>query len=253
MIDWHSHILPGLDDGAKTVDESLAIGRQLFAAGFRTVHCTPHRLRGMYEIPANSVRAACAELQAVFTREGLALRLLPGMEYCLDEFFPDDFKDPLPLGQSGQILVETPSQPDLQLLKENVFLIRRAGYTPLLAHPERLAFLAPPATGSLLQGVVARLRGQLDDQDSVAGTPLAELLQMGCQLQCNLGSIGGYYGAAVQRQSERFRQLNLYVAIGSDAHNPDALQRFLQPSIDHLRKRSPHLCPSAVGDCSDVE
>ena len=110
MIDWHSHILPGLDDGATSIDESIAMGRLLVEAGFRIVHCTPHRLRGMYEIPVDDVRAACKQLQQVFDGEGVALELRPGMEYCLDEFFPEDFRNPLPLGDSRRILVETPSR-----------------------------------------------------------------------------------------------------------------------------------------------
>ncbi len=249
MIDWHSHILPGLDDGARDIDESLAIGRLLSAAGFRTVHCTPHRLRGMYEIPASTVREACAELQAVFDCEGVALHLLPGMEYCLDEFFQDDFADPLPLGNSRWVLVETPSQPDLDLLKENVFFLRRTGYIPLLAHPERLAFLAPPPAGNFFQDAVDFLRRSKDTPDAFSQTPLADLMQMGCLLQGNLGSIGGYYGGAVQRQSERFRRHDLYAVIGSDAHHPEALGRFLQPAIDLLRKESSKLCTLSVDDC----
>ncbi len=249
MIDWHSHILPGLDDGATCVDESLAIGRLLTEAGFSVVHCTPHRLRGMYEIPAAEVRAACISLQEVFDQEGVALQLRPGMEYCLDEFFPEEFRDPLPLGDSRRILVETPSRADLQMLKENLFLIRRAGYTPLFAHPERHAFLAPPPSEGVLQALAGRFLGGETKTEFPEDAPLAALREMGAEFQCNLGSIGGYYGSLVKRQVERFLGYGLYSAVGSDAHSSEALARYLAIAVESICRRPGDLCRGLSGDC----
>ena len=125
------------------------MARLLAAAGYTHVCCTPHRLRGMYDTPPAAMREGVVRLQAVLDGEGVALMLVPGMEFCLDEFFIDDFSsDPVTLGGSQRVLVETPSNANPQLLRENIFFLVRYGYVPLFAHPERHAFLAPPARNS---------------------------------------------------------------------------------------------------------
>jgi protein-tyrosine phosphatase len=236
MIDWHSHILPGLDDGAETLDDSLAMGRLLAQVGFTEVYCTPHCLRGMYDNRPVDVRAACFDLQTHFDREKIGIKLHPGMEYYLDEFFPDSIMDLQPLGESRFVLAETPSRATTQQLKENVYLIKRAGFEPLFAHPERHAFLAPPKSSGadLLAGVIRRLRREPPEEDLEA-TPLAALIEMGCKFQCNLGSVAGYYGQFVQKQVRRLIGLGLYRCVGSDSHNVQSLSGFLAPGIEELR------------------
>ena len=234
MIDWHSHILPGLDDGSETLEESLALGRLLAEVGFKEVHCTPHCLRGMYDNRPTDVRDACSELQIHFDREGIELKLHPGMEYCLDEFFPDYVADLQPLGESRFVLVETPSRASIQQLKENVFLIKRAGYEPLFAHPERHAFLAPPKQSGLHLPEMFSVMRRGELPEPVAETPLEELIIMGCRFQCNLGSVGGYYGRLVQKQVRRFIDLDLYHCVGSDAHNIRSTTDFLAPAIAEI-------------------
>lgn len=239
MIDWHSHILPGLDDGAETLDDSLAMGRLLAQVGFSQVHCTPHCLRGMYDNRPVDVRAACAELQSAFDRESIGLKLHPGMEYCLDEYFPEYIDDLQPLGESRFVLVETPSRASTQQLKENIFLLKRAGFEPLFAHPERHAFLAPPKSSGadLLTGFINRLRRESPEEDFET-TPLAALVEMGCKFQCNLGSVTGYYGQFVQKQVRRLLGLGLYRCVGSDSHNVHSLSGFLESGLEDLRDRS---------------
>ena len=236
MIDWHSHILPGLDDGAKNLEESLALGRLLAEVGFTQVHCTPHSLRGMYDNCPADVRAACADLQTHFDQEKISIRLLPGMEYCLDEFFPDCIADLQPLGESRFVLVETPSRASTQQLKENLFLIKRAGYTPLFAHPERHAFLAPanPTGVDLLPSFLKRFRKESPEEE-IDATPLAELVEIGCFFQCNLGSVAGYYGQFVQKQVRRLLHLGLYRCVGSDSHHQQSASGFLPAGLKEIR------------------
>jgi protein-tyrosine phosphatase len=236
MIDWHSHILPGLDDGAETLEDSLAMGRLLVQVGFTKVHCTPHCLTGMYDNSPADVRDACSDLQTHFDREDIPLQLFPGMEYCLDEFFPDYVSDLQPLGDSRFVLVESSSRASTQLLKENVFLVKRAGFEPLIAHPERHAFLAPPVqTGvRLFTGLLNRVRNETPVAD-FAETPIEELINMGCSFQCNLGSVAGYYGRLVQKQARRFIRSRLYHCIGSDIHHFSSASGFLSSAIQEVR------------------
>jgi len=230
MIDYHCHILPGVDDGCRDLDESLALAQVLTAAGFKEVHCTPHCIHGVYDNTPSSVRTAVEQLQQQITREGIPLRLHAGMEYYLDEYFPHKLSDVQPLGESSLLLVEFPMQHiDPEQIKEQIFQIVRKGYTPVLAHPERYQFLIPQEeTAGLLDGF-KRLFGkaQQESELSVPGL-LAELQQQGCLLQGNIGSLVGYYGRKVQENAERFQRAGFYRFWGSDGHHPEPTARFLE-------------------------
>lgn len=242
MIDWHTHILPGLDDGAPGVEEALAMARLLEAAGFQTVYCTPHCLRGMYETDPEQVRESVSLLQQQLIDAGIGLRLVPGMEYCLDEFLPERMDALLPLGDSRRVLVETPSNADPQLLKEDIFRLVRGGYEPLLAHPERHAFLAPPGSGSgRLRGPARRwfARGEDGFSTGIEGTLVDDLRLMGCRFQGNLGSFAGYYGSLVRKQAERFLAHGLYDCFGSDAHASAPLEQYLAPGLEKIADEMP--------------
>jgi protein-tyrosine phosphatase len=250
MIDWHCHILPNLDDGASSLDESLAMARILAAAGYTDICCTPHHLRGMYETSPESMRQGIAELQGQFSQNGIQLTLYEGMEYCLDEFFVDDFfREPVTLAGTNRVLVETPANAESLLLRENVFALTRKGYVPLFAHPERHAFLAPPPRKS--ESFSSRLWLKSKNNDSVndenlAETLLEELRQMGCEFQGNLGSVSGYYGSLVQKQEQRLRKAGLYKCYGSDGHTAESLERFLVPALESVRAAGSELLDSDI-------
>jgi len=137
MIDYHCHLLPGLDDGPQTVSESLDMARQLAAFGFREVCCTPHCIKGHYEISPVEVRNEVRRLQSCFAGEGIPLLLHSGMEYYLDEFFEQFAGNLLPLGESRLVLCEAPPQAHPGLVVEMIDLIVVQGFVPLIAHPER--------------------------------------------------------------------------------------------------------------------
>ncbi len=249
MIDWHCHILPAVDDGAASTDESVEMARILGAAGFTRICCTPHRLRGMYDTEPEAMRRQVRSLQLDLDRKGVGVTLLEGMEYCLDEFFVSDFTaDPVTLGGTRYVLVETPSNADPRLLRENIFHLVRNRYVPLLAHPERHAFLAPPprSSTSLFRQVRSWVGDLPDDADGLEGTLVVELKEMGCAFQGNLGSVAGYYGSLVRAQEQRFRQENLYSCYGSDGHNASSLEQLLEPALAQLGSAFPTLPPDGV-------
>jgi len=145
ITDWHCHILPGIDDGAKTLDDAIAIASILVDNGFSEVYCTPHCMKGVFENTPEIVRQAVIALQAELDKVEIPLKLHVGMEYFLDEFFPQQLNNPLTLGNTNYLLVEAPIRADPKRIKDFLFTIRRRGCTPLLAHPERYEFLAPAA------------------------------------------------------------------------------------------------------------
>ncbi|BCR05398.1 phosphoesterase [Desulfuromonas versatilis] len=246
LIDFHCHILPGIDDGPGSASESLKIARTLELAGFAEVYCTPHCIKGVWENTPAIVRRAVRDLQVLLDEAGILLKLRPGMEYYLDEFFPQFLTDPQTLGDSDYILVESPSRGIPDLIKENIFAAIRAGLKPVLAHPERHAMFAPQKEGS---GVLFRVKRLLTrhrpvDAHYPAKPLLFALSDMGCCFQGNLGSFAGRYGKDVQQVGKQLLALGMYTHFGSDAHQPAGLSSMLEKGLIIADSEGAEGCPA---------
>jgi protein-tyrosine phosphatase len=140
MIDLHSHVLPGIDDGARTEADSLAIARAAVTAGVTAIAATPHlRVDHPGVVPSQLARR-CAELQGLLDAERVSLEVIPGGE--LDIHWAQTASDEeLRLVSYGQIgswlLVETPYGEVSELFEELLFTLSARGFDTLLAHPER--------------------------------------------------------------------------------------------------------------------
>lgn len=201
MIDHHSHILPEIDDGARDLAESLEMARLLAGAGFRQVFCTPHCIRGYYDTTPESVREAVSALQQALDGEGIRLRVRPGMEYYLDEFFLD-LQELQTLGESRLVLVEAPSQALEEVVLQGLKKVQADGLIPLIAHPERSEVFTPSSSGI---------------------QPIPD----GALLQANIGSFTGFYGKQVQRRAYDLLRAGRYAVLGSDAHDAARLAGML--------------------------
>jgi protein-tyrosine phosphatase len=231
MIDWHCHILPGLDDGAADMQQSLAMAEALAAAGFRTVYCTPHRMPGCCEASNALVRQGVAELQARLQERKIPLLLLPGCEYSLDEYLLASLDDPLPLGESRLLLIEILPHLSADMVRQVLYDVVRRGFTPVIAHPERCQRLAPVVQnsgGNHLFGSIKNLfaGGRRDNGEQAlpgqTGNPLLDYLRdLGCFFQGNLGSFQGCYGRRVQSAAQALKELGVYDRYGSDLHAPE--------------------------------
>lgn len=238
MVDWHCHILPGLDDGAADIEQALTMAAALAASGFRTVYCTPHRMPGCYAADNAQVRRGVAELQERILEKNIPLSLLPGCEYTLDEYLLASLDDPLPLGESRLILVEIQPRLTAEMVRKVIYAVVRRGFSPVIAHPERCLLLetaAPSGAGRDLLGAVKNLfgSGRRDQREErlpgQTGNPLLDYLrELGCSFQGNLGSFQGYYGRRVQRSATALKKLGLYDRYGSDLHNPEQARVILQ-------------------------
>lgn len=231
MTDWHCHILPGLDDGAADIEQSLAMASALAAAGFSTVYCTPHRMPGCYEATNDQVRQGVDELQERLQERGIPLVLQSGCEYSLDEYFLASLDDPLPLGNSRHILVEILPRLTAEMVRQVLYDVVKRGFTPVIAHPERCQLLEPVArndSGNNFFGSIKNLfaGGRSDNAGqnfpNQTGPPLLDYLrELGCSFQGNLGSFKGFYGRRVQRAANGLRELGIYDRYGSDLHSPE--------------------------------
>ena len=154
MIDFHCHILPGLDDGAQNIEESLEMARILADAGFSEVYCTPHLIKGLYNNSPEIVINAVNELQKALAQENIALTLHAGMEYYIDEYLPSFLDKEFPTFEAApHLLVEAPMHnANIDYIKDVIYQIVRKGFVPVLAHPERYTFLEQDVQRSTVQG-----------------------------------------------------------------------------------------------------
>ena len=194
-VDQHSHILYGLDDGVKTQEDSLAILRWLEEQGVSEVWFTPHV---MEDVPntTEGIRERFEQLKAVYSG---GLRLNLAAEYMIDTVFEDrlERRDLLEHGPET-VLVETSAIAPPMNLWNVLDQILKAGYRPLIAHPERYRYM---------------------DQGDYR-----ELHNMGCFLQLNLPSIVGFYGESVRQRAQYLLDKGWYRMVGSDCHRFRAIQ-----------------------------
>jgi protein-tyrosine phosphatase len=201
MIDLHNHILPGVDDGAADMDESLAIARQFVEEGVVRVAATPHldpeNQRG---ISAADVRRLVNEVQAGISTAGIPLRVEPGHEVYLTPDVPDLVRAGRAsrLGDGHALLVELSlmTQQRPLYLEESLFQLQLDGLQPVLAHPERYAFV---------------------QRDPTVVDPLIE---SGIVMQVTAPSLLGHYGGYIRRVAERLLRRGSYGLASSDRHHP---------------------------------
>src|SRR5512132_1581036 len=143
MIDLHSHILPGIDDGARTLDDSLDIARAAVRDGIVTIAGTPH-VRDDWPTDADLMEARLAELRAELALAGIPLDVRSGGEIALAwvRRLPAEELRRFGLGGTRYLLVETPYYGWPRILPDLLFSLLDQGFTPVLAHPERNAEVA---------------------------------------------------------------------------------------------------------------
>lgn len=199
-VDMHSHLLPGLDDGAETLEQSLGLLRELRELGYHKLVLTPHVMGDFYRNTPEGIRNSLAVLQQAAVQAGLGdVQLECAAEYYLDESFAARLESNEELlsfgGAQRLVLVETSYINEPFNLTETVFKLKAAGYQPVLAHPERYTYLY----------------GRFDD--------LVKIRAEGALLQVNLNSLIGYYSAGAKRVAEKLIDAGLVDLLGTDAHN----------------------------------
>lgn len=235
MIDWHCHLLPGIDDGPATVEESVEMARYLVHEGYHAVCCTPHLIKGSFEAGNSQVLATLAVLRQELLARKIDLKLLPGREYYLDEFLPEYLKNPLPIGETHFLLLEIPNFAPTALVRQSCYEIKGSGYTPMIAHPERCIHFAASEEHpiSTIRKKWNAFRGKINGSATSFETedvPLPTYLSdIGCLFQGNLGSFVGQYGEKVRRSAELLDQAGVYTHFGTDLHAVPADKIFKIP------------------------
>lgn len=184
MIDLHSHVLPGIDDGAATIEESLAIVRAAVEDGVTVLAATPH-VREDYPTAAATMERLLGEVQAAVAAAGSPLRVVGGGELSLEMASALPFDEVRRFGLAGNpgyVLVETPYRGWPLALEQRLFELRASDIVPVLAHPERNGEVqAHPerleqlvAAGTLVQVTAASIDGRLGRRARASGLLLVE-------------------------------------------------------------------------------
>lgn len=193
-VDMHSHVLPGIDDGAKTIEESIILIKKMMDLGIKKVIATPHIMADYYKNTAETIGAALDLLRSELKKQEIDLPVEAAAEHYFDETFEariDDRK--LMTMGDNYVLFEFSflNRPlnDVAVIQKMIQL----GYKPILAHPERYSYMN-----------IEQLTG---------------LHNMGCNLQLNTISLTGYYGKDVRKKAEDIINNQLVDFISSDMHH----------------------------------
>lgn len=202
-VDIHSHLLPGIDDGAKNLDTTLLLLSELTKIGFSKFITTPHIFSGVWDNTKKNIEDKYAETKTSFEKNNFKIKLSVASEYLLNEHFIELVtKNEVLTLKDNYVLVEMSYlNPPIQLF-DILFKLQVAGYKPVLAHPERYAFYH-------------------NNPDEYK-----KLKKHGCLFQLNLLSTVGYYGGQVMKAADFLLKEGLIDFVGSDVHHTKHLDAF---------------------------
>lgn len=216
--DMHSHLIPGIDDGAPDLVTSLSLIKGMMELGYKKIITTPHILWELYPNTHDIIIRGYGEVQKVLEREGIQLDFQVAAEYFMDEHFMEELQKKIPLLplKENLVLVEFSMVTAPMDLQDILFEMQMQNYQPIIAHPERYAYLA-------------RKKEVFDD-----------LKNAGAYFQLNILSLTGHYGPVVQELAEYLLRKNYYDLAGTDLHHQRHLESLkkLHPSVISKLKSS---------------
>lgn len=216
MIDIHCHILPGIDDGAKTMEDSVDMAKAALEEGIHTIIATPHHKNGKYTNIKSDILPLVDRVNTRLKEEGVDVTILPGQEVRIFGEVIEDFKrgDILLLnGDSQYLFIEFPSNHVPRYTERLLYDIQLAGLTPVIVHPER--------------------NSELIERPE----KLYELVKNGACTQVTASSLTGYFGKKIQKFSQQIIEANLTHFIASDAHNTHNRNFKMNEAMDFIEKQ----------------
>ncbi|WP_333875338.1 tyrosine-protein phosphatase [Flavobacterium sp.] len=202
-VDIHSHLIPGVDDGAKNIEETLSLLQKMANIGFKNSITTPHIITNIWNNTEADIVKRHQEILPVVQAQTGINQFNVGIEYMLDDHFLKRLAgEKLLTLKDNYILVEMSYlNPPIQLF-EIIFEIHLAGYKPILAHPERYLFYH-------------RNTKELD-----------KLKNTGCLFQLNLLATVDYYGTTITKMADKLLHSDYYDFVGSDIHHQNHVNAF---------------------------
>ncbi|MCC6600728.1 MAG: capsular biosynthesis protein [Crocinitomicaceae bacterium] len=195
-VDMHSHFIPGIDDGAQKIEQSVSLIRAMKEFGYRKVITTPHVYTDLYPNTSEIILEGLKKVKDELLQQHIEMEVAAAAEYYSDENFETliDQKKLLSFGKN-YVLFEISFMDEPPNLGRIIFNLQAQGYKPVLAHPERYEYW----------------NGNFDKYESLADKDVF--------LQLNINSLTGNYGSDVKRTSEKLIDAGLISFIGSDCHH----------------------------------
>lgn len=195
FVDMHSHVLPGIDDGAQTLEQSLVLVRQMNGLGIKKIIATPHVMADYFRNTEETISMALGLLKKELAEQKIDITIEAAAEYYLDEAFEELLrtKQLITMGDN-YVLFELPFISKPHNLAGLMAKMTSLDYKPILAHPERYLYL------------------RLPDHKTIKSH--------GCSLQVNTISFTGYYGKEIKKNAEELADNHLIDFISSDMHRP---------------------------------
>lgn len=214
LIDIHTHILPGFDDGAKTEEDSLEMARAAVAEGITTVVATPHHRNGVFDNERESIEKWVDILNELLEKENVPLTVLPGQETRINGEMIEELENGtiLPINHSRHVFVELPFSSVPRYTGQMLFDIQLQGYIPIIVHPERN------------QELVERPE------------KLYDFVKKGALTQLTTGSLIGEFGKDAQKFSRQIIEANLVHFVATDAHNTTTRRFNLSEAYNIIQK-----------------
>lgn len=212
--DMHSHLIPGIDDGAETVEASIELIEALHELGYTKLITTPHIMSDYYKNDANIINEGLETMRAELIKRNIPVELDAAAEYYLDYEFESkiDGKELMTFGDN-YVLFEISFLNEPEQLDSVVFKMRTSGYTPVLAHVERYPYWYGNPT------------------------QYEKLVTMGVLLQLNISSLGGQYGPQTMKIGRQLIDNNMIDLLGTDCHNMNYIEILRSTLTDpHLHK-----------------
>jgi len=206
-VDIHSHLIPGIDDGAQNLEDSLSLISKMQELGYKKLIITPHIMVDTYPNREDDIKNRLLTLRDEVKKRGIDIQLEAAAEYYLDEGFLNHLEEPLLIADTF-LLFET-SYMSAPINFDDIIFLINTKYTPLLAHPERYRYIK-----------------DLKEYD--------KLKKMGVYFQIDINSIAGHYGKDAQKKSEYLINNGLVDFVGSDLHN----KKHINNLINSLTKKN---------------
>ncbi len=205
----HSHLIPGIDDGAKTPEDAIHLIQRLVDMGFQKIITTPHIMSEYYPNSPAIIRAGLSNLQYELSKTAIRIEIEAAAEYFVDDTFLELLAaNGELLTFAGQhILIETSTFSEPSNLFDAIFQLKARGYQPILAHPERYLYYG----------------SQFDQFERIKS--------LGCELQVNLLSLAGHYGPEQKKLGLKLLKAGMVDYLGTDLHRASHAKR-LEMDID---------------------
>lgn len=214
MIDVHSHVIPKIDDGSNSIEETNEMLIEAREAGFTDIITTSHYIEGYYEVDSIKSHALVKAINKTLQEKNIDLNLYCGNEIFITQNLIQLIKDKKAstLADSKYVLFELPMNNIIKNLNEMIFQIKSIGMIPVIAHPERYSY--------------------------VQRNPnmLIPLIKQGALLQANYTSILGKYGHHAKITIKKLLKSNMIHFLGSDCHKKDDIYKKIKESIIELEK-----------------